>query len=78
MNLVAGRAVVPEHVHWRSQAETIARDLNRLWVDEGARRAQLDGLAEVRAKLETPGAYARAAQAIALWLAKRAANPRSA
>jgi lipid-A-disaccharide synthase len=68
VNLVAGRSVVPEHVHWRSQAEPIAKDLHRLWTDPAARQAQLDGLAEVRAKLETQGAYAKAAAAIAEWL----------
>jgi lipid-A-disaccharide synthase len=74
VNLVAGRGVVPEHVHWRSRAAAIARDLNRLWVDEGARREQLDALAEVRAKLETRGAYRRAAEAIAGFLTERAAK----
>lgn len=71
VNLVAGRGVVPEHVHWKSQSNAIARDLNRLWVDDAARRAQLDGLAEVRAKLEVRGAYAKAAQAVAAFLAAR-------
>jgi lipid-A-disaccharide synthase len=71
VNLVAGRPVVPEHVHWRSQAEPIARDLNRLWVDAGAREEQLAGLAGVRARLETSGAYAKAARSIAEWLAER-------
>jgi lipid-A-disaccharide synthase len=73
VNLVAGRTIVPERVHWRGQAEPIARDLNRLWTDLAARRAQLDGLAEVRARLETKGAYTKAAQAIAAWLAERRA-----
>jgi lipid-A-disaccharide synthase len=76
VNLVAGKSVVPEHVHWKSQAGPIARDLNRLWVDEAARRAQLEGLREVRAKLDTRGAYARGARAIADWLARRPAAPR--
>jgi lipid-A-disaccharide synthase len=78
VNLVAGRPVVPEHVHWRSRAEPIARDLNRLWTDEPLRRAQLDGLAEVRAKLETPGAYAKAAEAIAEWMFERRATAQPA
>jgi lipid-A-disaccharide synthase len=71
VNLVAGRGVVPEHVHWRSQAASIARDLNRLWVDEAFRRAQLEGLAEVREKLDARGAYARAAREIAAFAAAR-------
>jgi lipid-A-disaccharide synthase len=78
VNLVAGRSLVPEHVHWRSQAAPIARDLNRLWTDLPSRRAQLDGLAEVRAKLHTSGAYAKAAAAIAGWLGEKAARARTA
>jgi lipid-A-disaccharide synthase len=68
VNLVAGRGVVPEHVSWRSQSAEIARDLNRLWVDPAARQAQLDGLAEVRAKLEARGCYVRAADAVTAFL----------
>ena len=68
VNLVAGRAVVPEHVHWTSRAGAIARDLHRLWVDEGARAAQVAALAEVRGRLGGVGAYANAAEAILAWL----------
>ncbi len=69
VNLVAGRGVVPEHVGVRSFAAAAASDLVRLHTDSAARQTQLDGLAEVNRKLDTPGAYARAAREILDFLA---------
>lgn len=65
VNLVAGRALVPEHVGVRSFAAAAARDLHRLWTDDEARKTQVAGLLEVRDKLETEGSYERAAAAVA-------------
>ncbi|HYC77356.1 MAG TPA: lipid-A-disaccharide synthase [Planctomycetota bacterium] len=75
VNLVAGRGVVPEHVGFRSSAAAAADDLLRLWNDPSARAAQLAGLAEVRAKLDVRGAYARAADEIADFVLGRRGAP---
>ncbi len=69
VNLVAGRTVVPEHVGWRSLDVGLAADLHRLWTDAAFRDEQRRGLAEVRAKLEVHGAYVRAAEEIAGFVA---------
>lgn len=71
VNLVAGKGLVPEHVGWRSFAAACARDLHRLWTDPAARAAQVGGLREVRARLDTEGSYRRAAAGIAAFLAAR-------
>jgi lipid-A-disaccharide synthase len=70
VNLVAGRGLVPEHVGFRSAARGLADDLVRLATDARARDEQLRGLAEVRAKLDVRGAYAKAADEIAAFVAR--------
>jgi lipid-A-disaccharide synthase len=61
-NLIAGRAVVPEHCFHGDHGWTaVQRDAERLWFDEAARATMLGDLAEVRARLGAPGATARVA-----------------
>lgn len=74
-NLVAGRAVVPEHCFagaagWRR----VQADAELLWRDDGARAAVQQGLAEVRARLGAPGATARVATIVRTFL-EPAATP---
>ena len=51
VNLIAGRAVVPELMQSAMTGEALAREAGRLLHDEKARAAMKSGLAEVRAKL---------------------------
>lgn len=51
VNLIAGRAVVPEIMQGRMTGESLAREARRLLTDEGARARMKAGLAEVREKL---------------------------
>jgi lipid-A-disaccharide synthase len=51
VNLIAGRAVVPELMQSQMTGEAIAREASRLLRDEAARAAMKLGLAEVREKL---------------------------
>jgi lipid-A-disaccharide synthase len=55
VNLIAGRAVVPELMQSRMTGEGIACEARRLLSDDAARAAMLAGLAEVREKLEARG-----------------------
>jgi lipid-A-disaccharide synthase len=55
VNLIAGRAVVPELMQNRMTGEGIASEGRRLLSDDAARTAMLAGLAEVREKLEARG-----------------------
>jgi lipid-A-disaccharide synthase len=70
VNLVAGRAIVPEHVGFRPLARGLADDLVRLLTDDAARAAQVKGIAEARAKLDVRGAYAKAADEIAAFVGR--------
>jgi lipid-A-disaccharide synthase len=61
-NLVAGRAVVPEHCfHGDDGWRRVQADAERLWFDENARHQAIADLADVRARLGAPGATARVA-----------------
>jgi len=51
VNLIAGRAVVPELMQDAMTGEALAREARRLLQDGAAREAMLAGLAEVRQKL---------------------------
>jgi lipid-A-disaccharide synthase len=51
VNLIAGRAVVPELMQSQMTGEAIAREASRLLHDEAARREMKSGLSEVREKL---------------------------
>ena len=65
VNLIAGRAVVPELMQDQMTGENLAREARRLLQDEAARAEMKAGLAEVREKLSgRMGAPARAAMAI--------------
>jgi len=65
VNLIAGRAVVPELMQSRMTGETIAREARRLLADPGARAEMKAGLDEVRQKLSRAGISApRCAAAI--------------
>ena len=48
VNLIAGRAVVPELMQGQMTGERIAREARRLLADEDARAEMKAGLAEVR------------------------------
>jgi lipid-A-disaccharide synthase len=68
VNLIAGRAVVPELMQARMTGENLAREALRLLHDDAARNTMKAGLAEVREKLaggaEAPERAARAIQEI--------------
>lgn len=51
VNLIAGRAVVPELMQGQMTGKSIAREARRLLTDENARAEMKAGLAEVREKL---------------------------
>jgi lipid-A-disaccharide synthase len=73
VNLIAGRRIVPEFVQDDLQPKPVAAELLALLDPASQKRAtMLNGLAEVRAKLGTPGASKRVAT-MALELATRAA-----
>src|SRR5436190_8333534 len=65
VNLIAGRALVPELIQDAMTGENLARESLRLLTDAAARSEMLAGLGEVRAKLSNrTGAPERAARAI--------------
>jgi lipid-A-disaccharide synthase len=64
VNLLAGRRLVTEFVQHRARPKAIAHEVMRQLRDEEYRRAILQGLAEVAAKLGPPGATERAAEAV--------------
>jgi lipid-A-disaccharide synthase len=55
VNLIAGRAIVPELMQSQMTGEAIAREARRLLTDPGARAEMKAGLAEVRARLTQAG-----------------------
>jgi lipid-A-disaccharide synthase len=65
VNILAGRTVVPELLQQEASPERMAGEIERLLSDPGARRAQLDGIAEVRRSLGEPGAARRVAEELA-------------
>jgi len=63
VNLIAGREVAPEFIQRRARADLLAAALLPLLRDgDPARARQLEGLREVRSRLGSPGAAARAAE----------------
>jgi len=65
VNLLAGRAVVPELLQAQASPERMADELERLLSDPAAREEQLTGLREVRRSLGEPGAPRRVAEEVA-------------
>jgi lipid-A-disaccharide synthase len=65
VNLLAGRAVVPELLQREASAERMAAELEALLVDRAVREVQLAGLREVRGLLGEPGAPLRVAEEVA-------------
>lgn len=62
VNIVAGRRIVPEFVQDAFRPLDVAAALDALFDDDApARKAMLEGLAEVRSQLGTPGAADRVA-----------------
>ena len=64
VNLLTGRAVLPELIQSDFTPESAAQELIALGLPGSRRNEVLAGLAEVRAKLGEPGAYGRAARAL--------------
>jgi lipid-A-disaccharide synthase len=64
VNLVAGRAVVPELIQHQLTPEAVARETTSLLTDRGRADAMRRDLAVVRARLGGPGASRRAAEAV--------------
>lgn len=64
VNLIAGRALVPELIQHDFTAPALAAAARPLLADGPARTAMLEGLAEVRARLGPPGAIRRAADEV--------------
>ena len=62
VNLLAGRALVPELLQRQASAERMAAEIERLIEDGPARAEQVRGLEEVRASLGAPGAPRRVAE----------------
>jgi len=69
VNLLVGRAVVPELLQAEASPERMAAELEAVLAEGPARTAQLDGLREVRASLGEPGAPERVAREVAEVLA---------
>lgn len=68
VNLIGGRPVVPELIQSEFTPDRVAAELLPLVDDTTTRRAMQRGLAEVREKLGTTGASARAADMVAPFL----------
>jgi lipid-A-disaccharide synthase len=71
VNILAGRAVVPELLQRQASPARMAAEIEHLLEDGAARAEQLRGLVEVRAALGSPGAPRRVAQELAAYLGAR-------
>jgi lipid-A-disaccharide synthase len=67
-NLIAGRRVLAELIQADFRPEAVALEVGRLLEDSAHRNGVKAGLAEVRSKLGSPGASARAAEIVATYL----------
>ena len=61
-NIVAGRSLVPELIQKEARGERIAEETLKILEDEPTRRGIIEGLAEVKQKLGSPGAAQRVAR----------------
>jgi lipid-A-disaccharide synthase len=71
VNLIAGRRVVPELIQDEFTPDRVATELLPLLDETPARQAMKSGLAEVREKLGSAGASARAADEVAPFLVSK-------
>ena len=71
VNLVAERSVVPELIQKEATGEKMAAEALRILGDEPYRKAMIQGLAEVRQKLGSPGASERVARMALEMMAKQ-------
>ena len=78
VNLVLGRAVVPELIQEDSRPENVSRTALDLMVDGERRQSVLEGLAELRPALGDRGASARAAEAVLEVLDRSASSAQDA
>ena len=62
VNLVAGRALVPELIQDEADGEHIAVEALRILEEDSYRQEMIRGLAEVRERLGSPGAAERVAR----------------
>ena len=62
VNLIAGRAVVPELIQAEANPERIAAEVREIVTRQGKAREMKTALAEIRGKLGTPGASQRTAR----------------
>ncbi len=64
VNIVAGRKIVPELIQGRANAEAIAAEMRKYFIDDSYRSGVAEALAAVRSRLGEPGAAARVADRI--------------
>jgi len=76
VNIVAGKGIVPELLQKEAKGERIAAEALRILDDEAYRQEMIEGLAEAKKKLGTPGAAEKVAQiAIEMIEAKQSDPP---
>jgi len=71
VNILAGRALIPELLQRQATPARMAAEIERLLEDGAARAEQVRGLAEVRDALGGPGAPRRVAEELAVYLGAR-------
>jgi lipid-A-disaccharide synthase len=75
VNLLSGRRLVPELLQAELRPEAVADEVRRLWAPGRARQAQLEGLAALRAQLDSGPTAARVADEVLEVLDARAKEP---
>lgn len=64
LSALAGEKVVPEFIQGEATPDAIAKEALELWKSAARRDAMKQSFKKIRASLGTPGAAARAAQAV--------------